>query len=85
MLLAAIDAVTFCCSSLAVYGVKSRLMVTLGATCLYWSTSVRRVPPWVPGSVPFMPCQKFSVTGGPLTLATAVAAPAAAATIVGAA
>src|SRR6266542_752708 len=85
VLLAAIEAVTFCCSSFAVYGVKSRLIVTLGATCLYWSTSVRSVPPCVPGSEPFMPCQKFSVTGGPATLAIAVAALAAAAATVGAA
>src|SRR5919199_2018637 len=69
--------VTFCCSSLPVYGVKSRLMVTLGATCLYWSTSVLSVPPCVPGSLPFMPCQKVMVTGAALVsgFATAVAAP----------
>src|ERR687885_701544 len=69
--------VTFCSSSLPVYGVKSRLIVTLGATCLYWSTSVRSVPPCVPGSVPFMPCQKVMVTGAPVAagLATAVATP----------
>src|SRR5919202_482577 len=69
--------VTFCSSSLPVYGVKSRLMVTFGATCLYWSTSVLSVPPCVPGSLPFMPCQKVMVTGAALVsgFATAVAAP----------
>src|SRR5918912_479723 len=52
-------------------------MVTLGATCLYWSTSVLSVPPCVPGSVPFMPCQKVTVTGAEVVagLATAVATP----------
>src|SRR5579871_3147862 len=62
-------------------------MVTLGATCLYWLTSSWSAPPCVPGSVPFMPCQKVMVTGAALAagLATAVAAPAAAAATVGAA
>src|SRR5437870_1196284 len=77
--------VTFCCNSLAVYGVKSRLMVTLGATCLYWSTSAFNVPPWVPGSVPFMPCQNVIVTGAAAGFDTAVAAFAIAAATVGAA
>src|SRR5712691_10175024 len=67
--------VTFCWSSLPVYGVKSRLIVTLGATCRYWSTSVLSDPPWVPGSLPFMPCQKVMLTGAAFVagLATAVA------------
>src|SRR5207302_7055386 len=75
VLWATIAPVTFCSSSPPVYGVKSRLMVTFGATCLYCSTSVCSVPPWVPGSVPFMPCQKVIVTGAALVWATAVAAP----------
>src|SRR5438105_10673060 len=77
VLWATIAPVTFCSSSLPVYGVKSRLMVTFGATCLYWSTSVLSVPPWVPGSLPFMPCQKVMLTGAAFAtgLATAVAAP----------
>src|SRR6266849_3903728 len=81
VLLATIAPVTFCCSSLAVYGVKSRLMVTFGATSLYWSTRVWSEPPWVPGSEPFMPCQKVIVTGAAAGLATAVAVGAAAATV----
>src|SRR5260370_13197833 len=85
VLRATIAPVTFCCSSLPVYGVKSRLMVTFGATCLYCSTSVCSAPPWVPGSEPFMPCQNVIVTGAPAGLATAVAAPAIDAATVGAA
>src|SRR5216683_8350778 len=84
VLRATIAPVTFCCSSLPVYGVKSRLMVTFGATCLYWSTSVCSEPPCVPGSEPFIPCQKVIVTGAAAGLATAVAALAAAAATVGA-
>src|SRR5262245_31583652 len=52
-------------------------MVTFGATCLYWSTSVLSEPPCVSGSVPPMPCQNVIVTGWAATLATAVAAGAA--------
>src|SRR5579859_1727171 len=58
-------------------------MVTFGATCLYWSTSVCSVPPCVPGSEPFMPCQNVIVSPPPAG-ATGVAAPAGAVTIVGA-
>src|SRR5690348_3360573 len=54
-------------------------MVTLGATCLYWLTRSCRVPPWVPGSVPFMPCQKVMLTGAALLLAAADAVVGAAA------
>src|SRR5216683_2111527 len=86
VLRATIAPVTFCCSSLPVYGVKSRLIVTFGATCLYWSTSVCSEPPCELGSVPFMPCQNVIVTGAALVagLATAVAADLAAAAPVGA-
>src|SRR5579859_5516313 len=73
VLCATIAPVTFCCSSLPVYGVKSRLMVTFGATCLYWLTSSWSVPPWVPGSVPFMPCQKVMLTGAALAAAAGLA------------
>src|SRR5205814_9354407 len=78
--------VTFCWSSLPLYGVKSRVIVTFGATCLYCSTSVCSEPPWVPGSLPFMPCQNVIVTGAALLagLLMAVAAFAAAAATVGA-
>src|SRR5579864_4545790 len=48
-------------------------MVTFGATCLYWLTSSWSVPPWVPGSVPFMPCQKVMLTGAALAAAVGLA------------
>src|SRR5579864_2686114 len=81
VLCATMAPVTFCCSSLPVYGVKSRLIVTFGATCLYWFTNSWSVPPWVPGSVPFMPCQKVIVTGAALVVAAAVGLADAAGTV----